>query len=529
MVSAMPRTRTIYRCSECGTPAAGWVGRCGGCGSWNTLVEETEYGGYQGELRRLPACSGEVGPGAKPVIISEVQTASSAPVPTGMAEVDRVLGGGLVPGSVTLIGGEPGMGKSTMVLQVIGRMAATGTKALLVCAEESAAQVAGRAKRLGVDTSGAWLLAETCLAPILAAIEELKPDLVVVDSVQTIWDPAIDSGPGSLAQVRGVAQTLTALAKAQARSMVLVGHVTKDGSLAGPRLLEHLVDTVLSFEGDRHHTLRLLRALKHRFAPTGELGLFEMTPGGLVDVADPSRLFLGDRRRGQPGSVVFAAMEGRRPMLVEVQALALGSRAPSPRRSASGFEPARLALLLAVMRQSLGLSTEGLDVYVSVVGGVRVTEPAGDLAVILALASALLDQPLNSGLVVLGEVGLGGEVRQVPQGSQRLAEAARLGLKEAIVPARSAGEEALPIKPVPSVADALDEAFGAGWSDRSPRGRPRARALPPCPAGRLALRSVGPAQPGNDRGAWRHSAGSAVEGGLGPGPAEQQGCPGGGR
>lgn len=393
--------------------------------------------------------------GSVPQLLRDVDAADARPRPTGVAELDRVLGGGLVPSSVTLLGGEPGIGKSTLVLQVLSRLAVGGARCLLVSAEESAHAVKARAARLGMESPQLWLAAETDLRGLRAAIEQVKPAVVAVDSIQTVWDPDLDSAPGSVAQVRGCAHALVNLAKAAGVTVLLVGHVTKEGALAGPRVLEHVVDTVLSFEGDRHHALRLLRAAKHRFGPTGELGLFEMTDEGLADVPDPSGLFLGDRRAGTPGSAVFPAMEGHRPLLVELQALVTESSLAMPRRSTSGLDGNRLAVLLAVLIRRAAIALGGRDVYVSAVGGVRVSEPGADLALALALASAALDRPLPSDLVVVGEVGLAGEVRQVSQTERRLSEAARLGFARAVVPASAPASVALPALRVTTLPEAI--------------------------------------------------------------------------
>jgi DNA repair protein RadA/Sms len=373
------------------------------------------------------------------VALADVDAESTTPVPTGIGELDRVLGGGVVPGSVTLLGGEPGIGKSTLLLQTLASMAAAGAKCLLVCAEESPQQVKRRATRLGALAAGVWVVADTSLPGVRAAVEQSSPDVLVVDSIQTIFDPEIDSGPGSVAQVRGCAHELVGLAKARDLTTVLVGHVTKEGALAGPRVLEHVVDTVLAFEGERHHALRLLRATKHRFGPTGELGLFEMTDEGLAAVDDPSRLFLGDRCFGAAGSAVVAAMDGHRPLLVEVQALVTGTgMAALPRRSAQGLDSGRLALLVAVLARRAGISIGRADIYASAMGGVRLSEPGADLALCLALGSAAQNRALPRDLVACGEVGLSGEIRQVSQTPRRLAEAARLGFRRALVPVSAA-------------------------------------------------------------------------------------------
>jgi DNA repair protein RadA/Sms len=487
----MARVRTVHRCTECGAATPRWAGRCTACGSWGTLVEEAE-----GRSRGSATSPGSALT-ATPVALGEVGMASAEPVATGVEELDRVLGGGLVPGSVTLLGGEPGIGKSTLLLQVLGSMARSGARTLLVSAEESAPQVRRRAERLGAVHEGVWLVAETTLPGIRDALEELKPDVVVVDSIQTVWDPELESAPGSVAQVRGCAHALAGMARQGDRAVVLVGHVTKEGALAGPRVLEHLVDTVLTFEGDRHHALRMLRSVKHRFGPTGELGLFEMTDAGMVGVPDASGVFLGDRSHTTPGSIVFPTIEGVRPLLVELQALVVGSRLPAPRRSASGLDQGRLGLLLAVLDRRAGLSTSSSDVYVSAVGGVRVSEPGADLAVCLAVASAVIGRPLPSDLVALGEVGLGGELRQVAHTARRLTEAARLGFTRAVVPTSAPGE--LPLRAVRagSLRDAIEQLLGDparrgratdGSADRHPvaRRHPGAAGRP----GRRSLRML---------------------------------------
>jgi DNA repair protein RadA/Sms len=391
--------------------------------------------------------------------VGELDLGGSTPLPTGLDELDRVLGGGLVPGSVTLVGGEPGIGKSTLLLQAAAAMAGDGRRALVVSAEESAAQVGRRAARLGLDPPDLWLVNETTVAGVADAVEAVKAEVVVVDSIQTVWDPELESVPGSVTQVRGCAHALAALARRTGAAVVLVGHVTKDGALAGPRVLEHLVDTVISFDGDRHHALRLVRTVKHRFGGTGELGLFEMTSDGLVGVPDPSGLFLGDRQPGTPGSVVFPAMEGYRPLLVEVQALVSTDRPPAPRRSVTGLDGNRLAMLLAVLERRAGVRLADRDVYLSVVGGVRIAEPGADLAVCLALASVSLDRPLPDDLVAVGEVGLGGELRQVAHTPRRLAEAGRLGFHHAVIPRSAPVEGGLRAIRATTLSDAVSAAL----------------------------------------------------------------------
>jgi DNA repair protein RadA/Sms len=422
MLAGMARTKVDHVCSECGTQHPKWAGQCAGCGAWNSMIEEVVL------PREFPV----IGPAASPRLLGEVDLSAGRPDRTGIDELDRVLGGGLVRGSVTLVGGEPGIGKSTLLLQLLAGWAG---RALYVTAEESAQQVRLRAERLSAVRPDLWLLAETSLPQIIGAIQEVRPSIVVVDSIQTVHDPALGSSPGSVVQVRGCAHQLVAVAKQCELPIVMVGHVTKEGSLAGPRVLEHVVDTVLAFEGERHHALRLVRATKHRFGPTNELGLFEMAGHGLVGVPDPSHLFLGDRRTGVPGSAVAPTMEGQRPLLVELQALTTAAPPGVPaRRTTQGIDGNRLALLLAVLQQRAGVPTHVNDVYASAVGGVRLVEPGLDLGLCLAVVSAITDRPLPSDLVAFGEVGLGGELRQVAHAPRRLSEAARLGFRRAVAP-----------------------------------------------------------------------------------------------
>lgn len=431
----MAKLRLVYRCTECAGSHPKWSGRCIACGAWNSLIEDVE--GPEEPLVSLAAGMSLVAPGeAKP--ITEIDGSIGQPQATTIPELDRVLGGGIVPGSVTLLGGEPGIGKSTLLMQLL---AAWPARTLYVTAEESAQQVRLRAERLGALNENVWLLPEMNLHNIFKAIASVQPNLIVIDSIQTIADPELSSPPGSVVQVRGCAHRLVQEAKRSNIPVVLVGHVTKEGGLAGPRVLEHVVDTVLSFEGERHNALRLLRASKHRFGPTSELGLFEMTDGGMVGVPDASQLFLADRRTGVPGSVVVPTIEGQRPLLVELQALtnSVSGGAP-PRRSAQGVDSGRLALLLAVLERRARISLSAHEVYASVVGGVKLAEPGADLGLCLALVSAVVNKPLPADLVVIGEVGLAGEVRQVAQVGRRLAEAARLGFTRAIVPASASAK-----------------------------------------------------------------------------------------
>ena len=418
----MARLRTTHRCRSCGAIAARWEGRCAGCGEWDALEEVESVGTAAAVPRRDRAMP-----------ISEVDAHGAVPRPTGIGELDRVLGGGLVPGSVTLVGGEPGIGKSTLLLQALASRS-VAERTLLVSAEESAQQVRRRAERLDCLAPGLHLLAATTVGEVTAAVDDVEPAVLVLDSVQTVCEPELGSTPGSPGQVRAVAAAMTALAKQRGLAVVLVGHVTKDGDLAGPRVLEHLVDTVLSFEGDRHHALRLLRAVKHRFGATGELGLFSMGERGLEGVDDPSGMLLGDRRRGVTGSVVVPVQEGSRILLVEVQALVTPSALTNPRRSSQGLDGGRLAQLVAVLSRHCEVELARSDVHVAVAGGVRVCEPSVDLGLALALVSSEAGRPVPDDMVALGEVGLGGEIRQVASTPRRLAEAARLGFRRAILP-----------------------------------------------------------------------------------------------
>jgi DNA repair protein RadA/Sms len=443
----MAKVRTVHRCTECGGVATRWLGRCPECGAWGTLVEEELAAGRASGAVELPSAADA------PVPIAEVHPIGGARRGTGIDELDGVLGGGLVAGSVTLLGGEPGMGKSTLLLQVLAHLAQAGARCLLVTAEESREQVRLRAERLGRLPDELLLVSETSFPRVLAHVDAVTPDVLAVDSIQAVADPDIGGVPGSVTQVRGCAHKLVQLAKARTLTTLLVGHVTKDGTLAGPRALEHVVDTVLSFDGERHHALRMLRPLKHRFGPTDELGLFEMGERGLAAVPDASALFLADRRAGAPGSVVTATLDGMRPLLVEVQALVVPS--PAPRRSAQGLDGARLPLLLAVLERHGGVEIAGADVFASVAGGVRVPGAGADLAVALAVASAVVGRPVPVGTVAIGEIGLGGEVRQVPQARRRLREAARLGFTRALAPLSTPAVDSVEVVPLGDVAEAV--------------------------------------------------------------------------
>ncbi len=418
-----PRPSTSYSCLECGAAASKWVGRCESCGEWNTVVEEPS-GDVDVAVPTSPATP-----------ITDVRCDDARPRATGVGEFDRVLGGGLVAGSVTLIGGEPGVGKSTLLLQVAAEATRRGGTALYLSGEESASQVARRARRIAADHGGVHVAGVTDLPSIIGHLRTLAPDVAVVDSIQTVVDPALSSAPGSVAQVRHCAHQLVGEARARGAAIVLVGHVTKEGAIAGPRVLEHVVDTVLSFDGDRHHILRLLRCVKHRFGSTHDVGVMAMGDDGLTGVDDPSELFLADRRGSVPGSVVVPIMDGHRPLLVEVQALLTEGGGGTPRRSSSGVDHGRLALLLAVIDARLGLSVMRLDTFAMAVGGARATEPGADLGLGLAIISAITGRSLPSRTVVCGEVGLGGELRSVSGIERRVAEAARLGFDTAVVPA----------------------------------------------------------------------------------------------
>jgi DNA repair protein RadA/Sms len=420
----MERTRTRYVCQTCGHESAKWMGRCPSCGEWNTLVEEPET--PPGRAARRPP--------AEPISVADVATPPERRLATGMGELDRVLGGGVVVGSAVLVGGDPGIGKSTLLLQLADRLARTEGRVLYVSAEESVRQTKLRAERLGAAAPGLLLLAENDVDAIVEAATRARPALLVVDSIQTVYRRDVASAPGSVAQVRECAGALVRLAKDEAIAVFIVGHVTKEGALAGPRVMEHLVDTVLAFEGDRHHAYRILRGSKNRFGSTNEVGVFEMGAAGLVEVPNPSAAFLAERPAAAPGSAVVCAVEGTRPLLVEVQALVSPTHFGMPRRTAAGVDYNRLLLLLAVLERRAGLQFASQDAYVSVAGGITVEEPAADLGIAVALASSLRNRPIAPDTVIIGEIGLAGEVRAVPHLGKRLAEAARLGFARALVP-----------------------------------------------------------------------------------------------
>lgn len=427
----MAKSRTAYVCSECGGQAPRWQGQCPHCKAWNTLSETVvEAGGPS----RFAALAGDTG---KLLALSELEAREEPRVPTGIAEFDRVLGGGLVAGGVVLIGGDPGIGKSTLLLQALSVL--TGRyPAIYVSGEESGEQVALRARRLQLDPGALKLLPEINLERIVATLREAKPRIAVIDSIQTVYSEALSSAPGSVSQVRECAAQLTRLAKQSGISLIMVGHVTKDGALAGPRVLEHIVDTVLYFEGDSHSSFRLVRAFKNRFGAVNELGVFAMTDRGLRGVSNPSAIFLSQHDQEVSGSCVLITQEGTRPLLVEIQALVDSAHSPNPRRLGVGLEQNRLAMLLAVLHRHAGVVCFDQDVFVNAVGGVKIAEPAADLAVLLAIVSSLRARPLPRRLAVFGEVGLAGEIRPAPRGQERLKEAAKLGFEVAIVPKANA-------------------------------------------------------------------------------------------
>jgi DNA repair protein RadA/Sms len=428
----MSKAKTVFVCTECGAASPKWLGKCPGCGAWNTLVESVDESAAGNRSRFKPLAQS-----APLQLLSDVQAQDFARTPTGIEELDRVLGGGLVEGGVVLIGGDPGIGKSTLLLQALAQMAQAQQRTLYVSGEESAAQIALRAQRMGLQRSAVKLLAEIALERIIATLEQEKPQVAVIDSIQTLYSDALTSAPGSVAQVRECAAQLTRVAKASGISLVLVGHVTKEGALAGPRVLEHIVDTVLYFEGDTHSAFRVIRAFKNRYGAVNELGVFAMTDRGLKGVSNPSALFLSTHAEPVAGSCVMATQEGTRPLLVEIQAL-VDSGGPQPRRLSVGLERDRLAMLLAVLHRHAGIAAFDQDVFVNAVGGVRISEPAADLAVLLAIVSSLKNKPLPKGFIAFGEVGLAGEVRPAPRGQERLKEAAKLGFSIAVVPKANA-------------------------------------------------------------------------------------------
>ena len=456
----MAKDKSIFTCTDCGGTTPRWLGKCPACGAWNTLIESTvdssgsSKNRYTSQFQALAKTS-------ELTKLGDIEATDIDRTATGLEELDRALGGGVVEGGVVLIGGDPGIGKSTLLLQALDALQRKGMNTLYVTGEESGAQVALRSRRLGLDNSQVQVLAEIQLEKILATLQTERPNIAVIDSIQTVYSDQLTSAPGSVAQVRECAAHLTRAAKATGTAIVLVGHVTKEGALAGPRVLEHMVDTVLYFEGDTHSSFRLIRAIKNRFGAVNEIGVFAMTEKGLKGVSNPSAIFLSQHEEPVAGSCVMVTLEGTRPLLVEIQAL-VDSGGPSPRRLSVGLERDRLAMLLAVLHRHAGVACMDQDVFVNAVGGVRISEPAADLAVMLAITSSLRGKPLPKGFIAFGEVGLAGEVRPAPRGQERLKEAAKLGFSVAVVPKANAPKkndknfEGLTIYPVDRIEDAMN-------------------------------------------------------------------------
>ncbi|WP_199616617.1 DNA repair protein RadA [Paenibacillus alkalitolerans] len=455
----MAKTKTKFVCQECGYESAKWLGKCPGCAAWNTFVEETETIVKTAGVAGAPVAMTK----EKPRSIAEIAAAQEPRIDAGSAELNRVLGGGLVPGSLILVGGDPGIGKSTLLLQTSQTLARSGLRVLYVSGEESARQIKMRAERLGAAAPALFVLCETNTDHIFEALEEVRPDILVVDSIQTVYQPGVASAPGSVSQVRECTGLFMRVAKQLGVATLLVGHVTKEGTIAGPRLLEHMVDTVLYFEGERHNSYRMLRAVKNRFGSTNEIGIFEMAESGLAEVTNPSELFLSERPIGAAGSTVVASLEGTRPVLVELQALVASTNFPSPRRMATGVDYNRLNLIIAVLEKRVGLHMQTQDAYLNVAGGVKLDEPAADLGIAVAVASSFRDRPTNPGDVVFGEIGLTGEVRGVSRIDQRVNEALKLGFSRVILPEKSLKQWAPPkgieVVPVRTVQEALQAAL----------------------------------------------------------------------
>ena len=452
----MAKEKTVFFCSNCGQESIRWVGRCPGCGEYNTMTEQKVAAAAKPGARGARSTAHKM----RPVRIDEIPAQDHARRSTGFTELDRVLGGGLVPGSLVLLGGDPCIGKSTILLQVSGALAAGGTRVLYVSGEESARQIKMRAARLSVDAPELYVLAETQMEAVLSEAEEMKPDLLIIDSVQTLYCEALTSAPGSVSQVHEVTGHLMRLAKTMGCAIVLVGHVTKEGAIAGPRVLEHMVDAVLYFEGDRHHQFRILRAVKNRFGSTNEIGLFEMKNQGIVQVDNPSEMFLSSRPEPVPGSGVVCAMEGTRPVLVELQALVTTTSFGMPRRQASGVDYNRLILMAAVLEKKMHLALGNQDIYINVAGGLRLDEPAVDLGIAMMIVSSFRGKALPMDMVCIGEIGLTGEVRGVPQMERRLAECVKLGFHRCVVPKDGLRGVALPdgieLVAIEHVGDAME-------------------------------------------------------------------------
>ncbi|PGS52842.1 DNA repair protein RadA [Bacillus sp. AFS041924] len=457
----MAKKKTKFVCQSCGYESVKWVGKCPACNEWNTMVE---FNDQPASSRRLTFNTNATVEGTKPISIMEVEIGTETRIETSFAEFNRVLGGGIVLGSLVLIGGDPGIGKSTMLLQVSSQLAKKDHKVLYVSGEESQKQIKLRAERLGVATQNLYVLSETDLSYIARYMDEMSPDFVVIDSIQTIYLQEVTSAPGSVSQVRECTSELMKIAKTRGIPIFIVGHVTKEGAIAGPRLLEHMVDAVLYFEGERHHTYRILRAVKNRFGSTNETGIFEMKELGLVEVLNPSEIFLEERPFGVAGSTVVASMEGTRPVLVELQALVSPTSFGNARRMATGIDHNRVSLIMAVLEKRMGLLLQNQDAYLKVAGGLKLDEPAVDLAVAVSIASSFQDKPTNPTDVVIGEIGLTGEVRRVSRIEQRVQEAAKLGFKRAIIPSKNIGgwsfPEGMEIIGINTVHEALKYVLG---------------------------------------------------------------------
>ena len=450
--------KSIFACQSCGYQSPKWMGKCPDCGSWDSFVEEAVSSG--------PLRSGKhraTAPTAAPVAIDSIELPSEMRLTTAISEFDRVLGGGLVPGSLVLIGGDPGIGKSTLMLQALDGLAGKGHRVLYVSGEESIRQLSLRSKRLGTVSGGMQVVCEVAVDSILTMVADVDPEVLVIDSIQTMFNPELSSAPGSVSQVREATVKLMMTAKRSGLPIFLVGHVTKDGAIAGPKLLEHMVDTVLYFEGDRNHMYRVLRAVKNRFGSTNEIGVFEMKDAGLFEVSNPSAVFLSERPEAAAGSVVTASMEGSRPILVELQALASGTSFGTPRRTILGLDSNRVALLAAVMEKKLGMHLMGYDIFMNVAGGVKVTEPAVDMAIVAAIASSFLDRAIDDRTIVLGEVGLTGEVRAVGQMENRLSECHKMGFTRCLIPRSNrrqiAERDGLKLTGVGTVEEAIETLF----------------------------------------------------------------------
>ena len=426
----MAKQKTIFVCQNCGYKAPKWLGRCSDCGAWNSLVEELTERDHRDREKRQPFLD-------RPQRIDTVAIDKDVRDRTGISEFDRALGGGVVPGSLVLIGGDPGIGKSTLILQVVQRLAQQGLRTLYISGEESVQQIKMRAQRISADSSELYLLSGTCLEDLIDRLDELAPRIIVIDSIQTIYTESLGSAPGSIGQVREVTSRLMSLAKGSGRAIFLIGHVTKDGAIAGPKVLEHLVDTVLYFEGDGSHMYRILRAVKNRFGPTNEIGVFEMMDNGLEEVGNPSKIFLEERASDVSGSVVISCMEGTRPLLVEMQALVCTSSLAIPRRTTIGVDPNRVSVLVAVLAKRGGVALSDKDIFINVAGGIKIYEPAIDLGIISTTASSFLNKPIPRKTVTFGEVGLSGEVRGVSQTELRLKEAVKLGFSRCLLSKKS--------------------------------------------------------------------------------------------